>query len=149
MPSTVILGNDVVDLTDPRCPGKASDRRFLRRVFTEPEAAAIRESPTPDLTLWQYWAAKEAAFKAVSRLLPSPPPFEHARFQVALGGLLAAGYVFRVLRETVAQDPGGQPAAAAIAVPFPLVGFLLASTAVLLGLIGIWPLELLQRGGVP
>lgn len=68
---------------------------------------------------------------------------------LALGGLLAAGYVFRVLRETVARDPGGQPAAAVIAVPLPLLGFLLASTAVLLGLIGVWPLELLQRGVVP
>ena len=84
MPSPVILGNDVVDLSDPRCRGKASDRRFLRRVFTQRETAAILESPTPDLALWQRWAAKEAAFKAVSRLLSSPPPFEHARFQVAL-----------------------------------------------------------------
>ncbi len=84
MPSPVILGTDVVDLTDPRCRGKASDRRFLRRVFTQPETAAILESPTPDLALWQRWAAKEAAFKAVSQLLSSPPPFEHARFQVTL-----------------------------------------------------------------
>ena len=84
MPSPVFLGNDVVDLTDPRCPGKAADRRFLQRVFTPLETAVILDSPTPDLTLWQRWAAKEAAFKAVSRLLPSPPPFEHARFQVTL-----------------------------------------------------------------
>ncbi len=84
MPSPVALGNHVVDLTDPRCRGKASERRFLRRVFTQRETAAILESPTPDLALWQRWAAKEAAFKAVSRLLSSPPPFEHARFQVAL-----------------------------------------------------------------
>ncbi len=84
MPSPVILGTDVVDLTDPRCLGKASDRRFLGRVFTELERAAILESPTPDLALWRRWAAKEAAFKVVSRLLSSPPPFEHARFQVTL-----------------------------------------------------------------
>ncbi len=82
MPSPVILGTDVVDLTDPRCLGKASDRRFLGRVFTELERAAILESPTPDLALWRRWAAKEAAFKVVSRLLSSPPPFEHALFQV-------------------------------------------------------------------
>lgn len=91
MSSPVILGNDVVDLTDPRCLGKASDRRFLRRVFAPAEVAAILDSPTPDLTLWQLWAAKEAAFKAVSRLLSSPPPFEHARFQVTLESAFEEG----------------------------------------------------------
>ena len=86
-----MLGNDVVDLTDPRCRGKASDRRFLRRVFTQAEKAAVLDSPSPDLALWQRWAAKEAAFKAVSQLLSSPPPFEHARFQVTLEPALEGG----------------------------------------------------------
>jgi formate hydrogenlyase subunit 3/multisubunit Na+/H+ antiporter MnhD subunit len=68
---------------------------------------------------------------------------------LALGGLLTAGYVFRVLQQAVVRHPGGQPAAEAAGGGPHLIGFLLASTAILLGLTGIWPLELLWRGGVP
>ena len=68
---------------------------------------------------------------------------------LALGGLLTAGYVFRVLRETVALDYLGRPAAAEAAKPSHLIGLLLAASAMLLGLIGIWPLEMLSRGAVP
>jgi formate hydrogenlyase subunit 3/multisubunit Na+/H+ antiporter MnhD subunit len=68
---------------------------------------------------------------------------------LALGGLLTAGYVFRVLRETVALDNDARPAAAAVATTSHLIGFLLGLSALLLGLVGIWPLELLRRGGTP
>lgn len=67
---------------------------------------------------------------------------------LALGGLLAAGYVFRVLQQAVAQNPGDHPAPTGTT-GLHLIGFLLATTAILLGLVGIWPLELLQRGGMP
>jgi phosphopantetheine--protein transferase-like protein len=78
------LGNDIVDLRDPRCQGKVSDRRFLRRVFSPSETSRIQGAPDPDRALWAHWGAKEAAFKVVSRLLGAPPPFEHARFHVEL-----------------------------------------------------------------
>lgn len=67
---------------------------------------------------------------------------------LALGGLLAAGYVFRVLQQAVVRHPGVQGAGDAGGGPH-LIGFILASTAIILGLVGIWPLELLQRGGLP
>ena len=79
----LIVGNDVVDLTDPRVSGKASDARFLERIFTEGERAAIAGAPDPDLELWQRWAAKEAAYKAVSKLRGSPPAFAHRTFVVS------------------------------------------------------------------
>lgn len=78
------LGNDVVDLRDPRCRGKASDDRFVDRVFTAEEAGSIRSASVPDRALWIRWAAKEAGFKVASKLLGSPPPFEHAAFRVRL-----------------------------------------------------------------
>ena len=37
----LIVGNDVVDLADGRTVGKASDVRFLKRIFNEEERAAI------------------------------------------------------------------------------------------------------------
>lgn len=76
------MGNDVVDLADPRCRGKAAHHRFLRRVCAPGERQRIGTSPDPDRTLWRIWAAKEAAFKVVSKLRGAPPPFEHALFEV-------------------------------------------------------------------
>ena len=79
----VIVGNDVVDLTGPSVLGKASNARFLERIFSEEERAAIAGAPDPDLELWQRWAAKETAYKAVSKLRGSPPTFAHRAFVVS------------------------------------------------------------------
>lgn len=68
---------------------------------------------------------------------------------LALGSLLTAGYVFRVVRETVAEGQAGQPAAPEGGATSHLLGFVLALSAILLGLVSVWPLELLRRGGVP
>ena len=79
----MIVGNDVVDLTDPRVLGKASNARFLERIFTEEERAAIAAASDPDVELWRSWAAKETAYKAVSKLRGSPPTFAHRAFVVS------------------------------------------------------------------
>ena len=76
------VGNDVVDLADPRTHERASDERFLRRVCDPREVDVIRASDDPDLELWCHWAAKETGFKIVSKLLGEPPPFAHRRFRV-------------------------------------------------------------------
>lgn len=60
------VGNDVVDLRDPDNRGKSGDDRFLARVFTAEERALIAGAAAPDRLLWSLWAAKEAAYKAVS-----------------------------------------------------------------------------------
>jgi hypothetical protein len=62
------VGNDVVDLADPQNIGKSGDERFCRRVFNAGELALVGGSPHPDTMLWAIWAAKEAAYKAVSRI---------------------------------------------------------------------------------
>jgi phosphopantetheine--protein transferase-like protein len=62
------VGNDIVDLAAPGNPGKSRDGRFCKRVFTQDEQALIAKAATrPDALLWALWAAKEAAYKAVSR----------------------------------------------------------------------------------
>lgn len=77
------LGNDAVDLDDPRCQGKASNDRFLARVFSPEEVLAIRSSDDPELTVWLFWAGKEAAFKSVTKDIGKPPVFQHNLFQVS------------------------------------------------------------------
>ena len=80
------VGIDVVDLHDPRCVGKSEDGRFLARVLAEPERDAVGIGPDPDRVLWRLWAAKEAAFKVITKLRGAPPPFVHASFRVEPAG---------------------------------------------------------------
>ena len=61
------VGNDIVDLKEPDNCGKSGDERFIRRVFTSEERDRIVGAACPDQLLWAFWAAKEAAYKAVSR----------------------------------------------------------------------------------
>lgn len=61
------VGNDVVDLKHPENEGKSRDDRFLGRVFTAEERDRIARAARPETLLWALWAAKEAAFKVVSR----------------------------------------------------------------------------------
>lgn len=61
------VGNDVVDLKLPENQGKSGDDRFLGRVFTSEERDRIAGAAHPESFLWALWAAKEAAFKVVSR----------------------------------------------------------------------------------
>ncbi|MFC1662083.1 4'-phosphopantetheinyl transferase superfamily protein [Gemmatimonadota bacterium] len=77
------LGNDIVDLKDPRCVGKASEDRFLQRVFSPRERDAIRRSPDPELALWLLWAGKEATFKTVTKARGAPPVFRHDAFPIS------------------------------------------------------------------
>ena len=78
----VFVGNDVVDLTSPRTQGRASDVRFLTRVFDAEEKAAIRASRGSDVELWSRWAAKEAGYKAISKTIADRLSFLHRTFKV-------------------------------------------------------------------
>jgi len=78
----LFVGNDVVDLDEPRTAGRSTDERFVARVFGPDERAAILAATDGDLELWARWAAKETAFKVVSKLIGTPPPFAHRAFKV-------------------------------------------------------------------
>ena len=71
----VHVGNDVVDLGRDRTVDRSSDDRFLGRVLSPDERRAMESSGDPESDLWSRWAAKEAAFKVVSKELGHPPPF--------------------------------------------------------------------------
>ncbi len=75
----LLLGNDIVDLNETGVRGKFNDTRFTSRVFTESEQAFVKKSDTPDITLWSMWAAKESAYKVISKLRGTPV-FSHRKF---------------------------------------------------------------------
>lgn len=77
------VGNDVVDLQHSGLHGKLENHRFLKRVFTKSEQSVIARAGESDIELWCLWACKEAAFKAFSKILPTPPAFVHSAFEVS------------------------------------------------------------------
>jgi len=89
--NSVFVGNDVVDLANPRTQGRASDARFLARVFTADEQEAIRATDGSDIELWSRWAAKEAAFKSISKVIGVQPAFLHRAFEVVWSEVREAG----------------------------------------------------------
>ncbi|MBF0225443.1 MAG: 4-phosphopantetheinyl transferase family protein [Desulfobacterales bacterium] len=76
------VGNDIVDLKSPHAIGKSWDDRFVRRVFTDQEQAIIYDSELPDQMVWALWAAKESAYKAISKLNLTTITSAPARYQV-------------------------------------------------------------------
>lgn len=74
------VGDDVVDLEDPALA--LTHPRFAERVCDEDERARLACSREPKALLWALFAAKEAAFKAVSKG-GATPVFAHRRFCVA------------------------------------------------------------------
>ncbi len=70
-----MIGNDVIDLNDPDAlagPG------FIRRAFSDREQQCLGVS-AGRASIWTRWAAKEAAFKAASRMNPALP-FDWPRY---------------------------------------------------------------------
>ncbi len=79
----IIVGNDIIDLGESLPSNKSQDPRFLRRVFTPNEQQLILVSSNPELQLWFFWAAKETAYKIISKI-KTPPIFSHKLFQVTI-----------------------------------------------------------------
>jgi phosphopantetheinyl transferase (holo-ACP synthase) len=75
-----VVGNDVVDLTDPTIAEHHNRVRFVARVCTEEEMARVASA----LDLWSLFAAKEAAYKALFKLGRSPG-FAHRDIRVGRG----------------------------------------------------------------
>ena len=85
------IGNDVVDLENSGLHGKLENHRFLERVFTKSEQAVIARAGESGIELWCLWACKEAAFKAFSKILPTPPAFVHSAFEVSWTRMIQEG----------------------------------------------------------
>jgi phosphopantetheinyl transferase (holo-ACP synthase) len=75
------VGNDVVDLEDPAIAQTHLRERFVARVCCESERALMADCAEPKVLLWSLFAAKEAAFKAISK--SGPLVFAHRKFVVS------------------------------------------------------------------
>jgi len=62
-----MVGNDVVDLSDPESSRDACHSRFDRRVFTPEEFEVFSDDHTDVQRRWILWSAKEATYKAARR----------------------------------------------------------------------------------
>ncbi len=62
-----MVGNDVIDLSDPESSHDACHLRFDRRVFTPEEFEVLSTDHTDVQRRWILWSAKEAAYKAARR----------------------------------------------------------------------------------
>ncbi|MBZ0235449.1 MAG: 4'-phosphopantetheinyl transferase superfamily protein, partial [Deltaproteobacteria bacterium] len=82
MSAAWLVGNDVVDLRVPENASVGHRPRFLARVCDEDEQARVRAAADPVAALWALFAAKEAAYKVVSKLRPGAI-LAHRRFRVA------------------------------------------------------------------
>lgn len=60
-----------MDCSSPAAQGKARNARFVRKVLTDAEQARLAAAQDPDRLLWAFWAAKEAAYKAASKMVPA------------------------------------------------------------------------------
>ncbi len=78
-----MVGNDVVDLSDPESSRGARHSRFDRRVFTPEEFEVFSTDYTDLQRRWILWSAKEAAYKAARRECAGVA-FSPARFIVNL-----------------------------------------------------------------
>ena len=80
------VGNDVVDLGHPRTRSRPDNDRLPHRVLAPGELERLERTEPGverDRLLWTHWAGKETAFKVVSKLLGSPPVFEHRAFELS------------------------------------------------------------------
>ncbi len=87
-----MVGNDVVDLNDRDADPQTLHPRFDARVFGSEELDQLRASARPVALRWRLWAAKEAAYKAVSKVDPGLV-FSPSRFRVGLAPSAGEGRV--------------------------------------------------------
>ena len=67
----MLVGNDVVDLSDAESRPEALHARFDARVFTSDEWTALSASASPYTLRWTLWAAKESAYKVAKKIDPA------------------------------------------------------------------------------
>ncbi len=70
----ISIGNDIIDLSHSDTLLCKIHPRFHKRVLNHSEISHIESIEDPEefrLLLWVYWAAKEASYKALKRILPS------------------------------------------------------------------------------
>jgi hypothetical protein len=113
-----MVGDDVVDLSDPETRAGAQHPRFDARVFAPAERVALAASAAPERLRWALWAAKEAAWKLARKRDPGVA-FAPRRFLVSLGPELCGRVEWPggSARVEVRSEAGGVHAAASDGAP--------------------------------
>ena len=62
-----MIGNDIVDLALARKESNWKRQGFLDKIFTPQEQMLISNSDNPEITVWNLWSRKEAAYKIYNR----------------------------------------------------------------------------------
>ncbi|NNF16976.1 MAG: 4-phosphopantetheinyl transferase family protein [Gammaproteobacteria bacterium] len=81
MPAPLPLGNDVVDLGSACNRSSATNPHYVNRVLADPELELLDIADDRHLAFWALWAAKEAAYKALTKDQPELA-FIHRHFVV-------------------------------------------------------------------
>jgi phosphopantetheinyl transferase (holo-ACP synthase) len=92
-----MIGNDVVDLSDPESWRDACHSRFDRRVFAPEESLSLSMDHSDVQKRWILWSAKEATYKAARRE-SAEIAFSPARFVVDLDRSLRGSVRYGIRR---------------------------------------------------
>jgi len=95
-----MIGNDVVDLSDPETSRDACHPGFDRRVFKSEETRSLATDHSDLRMRWILWSAKEAAYKAARREAVAAF-FSPARFVVDLDRALRGSVRYEDCRWSV------------------------------------------------
>ena len=88
----ILIGNDIVDLTNPDIDQKHLQKRFINRVLSRDELELLRNSPDQKKMLWILWSGKESAYKVLKKLIPSMV-FSHSNISVSFDSRSLQGSV--------------------------------------------------------
>lgn len=62
-----MIGNDIVDLALARKESNWKRKGFLDKIFTQNEQLLLLNAANPEVTVWNLWSRKEAAYKIYNR----------------------------------------------------------------------------------
>jgi phosphopantetheinyl transferase (holo-ACP synthase) len=62
-----MIGNDIIDLAAAKKESNWRREGYLKKLFSIEEQDYIKESTTPDSSVWSLWSMKEAVYKAEFR----------------------------------------------------------------------------------
>ncbi len=62
-----MIGNDVVDLAVAKAESDWRRKGFLEKLFSDNEIELIKSSQNPEVSVWDLWSRKEAAYKIFNR----------------------------------------------------------------------------------
>ena len=62
-----MIGNDIIDLALAKKESNWQRKGFLNKIFTPREQSMILNAQNPEITVWNLWSRKEAAYKIYNR----------------------------------------------------------------------------------